>query len=219
MKKVVFISILLIGFGAAWMLYLEHKNKRFADSLPKGTATTQQSANTTEAPAIGDKNNQDIPVNSVSAETIAENARVWHEHAGPHPQSRADAPDIQQVPIGVLAEKGSVQTTSDSNPVPPEVIADNKRDLEWYRALKKWEAKDETLHAEWKKLSQEFDELIGSDRAGFEALIQKMQEDPSYRDQLASKMKVWMAKMEALEKKDKELKKERPIRPTPTHTH
>lgn len=219
MKKIVFIAILLIGLGAVWTLYLEYTNKRFADSLPKESATTQQPTNTAEAPAIGDKNNQEIPIDSVPAEITAENARVWHEHAGPHPQPQADTPDTQQAPIGALAEDNRTQNAADSNPVPPEVIADNKRDLEWYRALKKWETKDEALHAEWKNLSQEFDELIGSDRAGFEALIQKMQEDPSYRDQLASKMKVWMAKMEALEKKDKELKKEKPIRPTPTHTH
>ena len=216
MKKLVFTAVLLIISGTVWTLYLEHRDKRFADNLSKGATTVKQPANTSDAPVVESKNSETVPVDSMSVETIAENARVWHEHAGPHPQSQADT---QQAPIGAQAGGNPAQNAADSNPVPPEVIADSKRDLEWWRAIKKWEAKDEALHAEWKKLSQEFDELIGSDRAGFEALIQKVQEDPSYRDQLASKMKVWMAKVEALEEKDKELKKERPIRPTPTHTH
>lgn len=209
MKKVIFIPILLIGLGAVWTLYLEYTNKRFADSLPKGSATTQQPTNTAEAPAIGDKNNQEIPIDSASAEITAENASVWHEHAGPHPQSQADT---QQAPIDALAEDNPAQNASDSNPVPPEVIEDNKRDLEWYRALKKWEEKDDALNAEWYELSREYDS-ISVDAKEFLRMGDK--EKAAHIVELDA----WEAKSKALAERREALKKEKPIRPTPTHTH
>ena len=212
MKKLVFTAVLLIILGAAWTLYLEYRNKRFADSLPKGVATTQPSANTAEAPAIGDKNNQDISVDSVPAEITAENARVWHEHAGPQANPHAVTPDGQQAPIGALAEENSAQTASDPNPVPREVIEDSKRDLEWWRALKEWQAKDEALHAEWKKLDQELDKLISFSIADVQRMTDK--EKAAFR----AKLKVLQAKSEAWDKKQAELKKEKPVRPTPTYT-
>lgn len=213
MKKVVFIAILLIGLGAAWTLYLEHGNKRFADNLPKAPATTQQPANTSEVPpTVGDKNNQTV-VGSVSAEITAENARVWHEHAGPHPQSEADTPDTAKSPTDTSLTKDPTQTSSDSNPVPPEVIADSRRDLEWYQAMKEYERKFDALRGEWDELNQEFDSITSG---GLED-IQRMgdREKTAY----IAKLKAWKAKVKVWEKKDKELEQERPIRPTPTHTH
>ena len=213
MKKLVFTAVLLIILGAAWTLYLEHRNKRFADSLPKGVATTQPSANTAEAPAIGDKNNQDISVDSVPAEITAENARVWHEHAGPQANPHAGTPDRQQAPIGALSTDNPAQNAADSNPVPREVIEDSKRDLEWYRALKAWEEKYDALYAEWKKLDQEFDKLISFSIAEVQRMGDK--EKAAFR----AKANDLKAKSEAWDKKKAELDKQKPVRPTPTHTH
>ncbi len=212
MKKVVFIAILLIGLGAAWTLYLKQGNKRFVDSLPKGAAP-QQSANAAEAPAIGDKHNQEGPVDSVPAEIAAENARVWHEHAGPHPQSQADTPDTVKPPTDTSLAENPTQTSSDSNPVPPEVIEDSKRDLEWYQAMKEYERKFDALRGEWDELNQEFDSITS---VGLEE-IQRMgdREKTAY----IAKLNAWKAKVKVWEKKDKELERERPIRPTPTHVH
>ena len=213
MKKLVFTAVLLIILGTAWTLYIEHRNKRFADSLPKGAATTQQPANTADAPAAADVNDPTTFADSVSAETLAENARVWHEHAGPQAHPHVDTPDAQQAPIGALAEENPAQTSSDSNPVPPEVIEDSKRDLEWWRAIKKWEAKDEALSAEWYELDQEFDKLISFSIAEVQRMGDK--EKAAFR----AKLNDLKAKSEAWDKKKAELDKEKPVRPTPTHTH
>lgn len=210
MKKIIFIAILLIGLGAAWTLYLEHRNKRFVDSLPKGAAP-QQSANAAEAPAIGDKHNQEGPVDSVPAEIAAENARVWHEHAGPHPQSQADTPDEVKPPTDTSLAENPTQTSSDSNPVPPEVIEDSKQDLEWHRAFNSWDAKYEALYAERRKLSQELQTLV--------SFTSEEIERSGGNDAYFAKLDAWEEKLKVWEKKKKELIQEKPKRPTPTHTH
>ena len=210
MKKIGFIAILLIGLGAAWTLYLEHNSKRFADNLPKEPATTQQPDNTSEAPTIGDKNNQAARADSVPAEITAKNARVWHEHAGPHPQPQVDT---QQAPIEVQAGKNPAENVADSNPVPPEVITDSKRDLEWYRALKEWQAKDEALSAEWYELDQELDALISFSLEEVQRMTDKE------KAALRAKANDLKAKSKAWDKKKAELDKQKPVRPTPTHTH
>ena len=209
MKKVVFTAILLIGLGAVWTLYLEHSNKRFADNLRKGTDATQQRVSPSNAPAVGEKNNQAARVDSVPAEITAENAQVQHEHARPQAHPHVNPPNTQ----GALAEENPARTSSDPNPVPREVIEDSKRDLEWWRALKEWQAKDEALHAEWKKLDQELDKLISFSIADVQRMTDK--EKAAFR----AKLKVLQAKSEAWDKKQAELKKEKPVRPTPTHTH
>ena len=211
MKKVVFIAILLIGLGAAWTLYLEHGNKRFADNLPKGPATTQQPANTSEVPpTVEDKNNQTV-VGSVPAEIAAENARVWHEHAGPHPQSEADTPDTAKSPTDTSLPENPVQTSSDSNPVPPEVIADSRRDLEWHRAFNSWDAKYEALYAERRKLSQELQTLVSFTSEDIKR--------SGGNDAYFAKLDAWEKRLEVWETKKKKLIQEKPSRPTPTHTH
>ena len=211
MKKVVFIAILLIGLGAAWTLYLEHGNKRFADNLPKAPATTQQPANTSEVPpTVEDKNNQTV-VGSVPAEIAAENARVWHEHAGPHPQSEADIPDTAKSPTDTSLTKNPTQTSSDSNPVPPEVIEDSKQDLEWHRAFNSWDAKYEALYAERRELSQELQTLVSFTSEDIKR--------SGGNDAYFAKLDAWEKRLEVWEKKKKKLIQEKPIRPTPTHTH
>ncbi len=211
MKKVVFIAILLIGLGAAWTLYLEHGNKRFADNLPKAPATTQQPANTSEVPpTVEDKNNQTV-VGSVPAEIAAENARVWHEHAGPHPQSEADTPDTAKSPTDTSLPENPVQTSSDSNPVPPEVIADSRRDLEWHRAFNSWDAKYEALYAERRKLSQELQTLVSFTSEDIKR--------SGGNDAYFAKLDAWEKRLEVWETKKKKLIQEKPSRPTPTHTH
>ncbi len=216
MKKLVFTAVLLIILGTAWTLYLEYRNKRFADNLPKGAATVKQPANTSDAPVVENKNGETVPIDSVPAEITAENARVWHEHAGPHPQSQAET---QQVPIGALSTDSPAQNAADLNPVPREVIEDSKRDLEWYRALVEWEAKYDALNEERHKLSQELKERTPSSRTAIEAHLQRMREDPSYAEEFIAKSEAWQKRLEAWQKKKEALNKERPIRPTPTHTH
>ena len=205
MKKLVFTAVLLIILGTGWTLYLEHRNKRFADSLPKGAATTQQMVNTADA------NDPTDPTDSGPAEAVAENARVSHERAGAHPQSQA--PDTQPSPIGALSGDSPAQNAADSNPVPPEVIADSKRDLEWYRALKEWQAKDEALSAEWYELDQELDALISFSLEEVQRMTDKE------KAALRAKANDLKAKSKAWDKKKAELDKEKPVRPTPTHTH
>lgn len=219
MRKLVFTAVLLIILGTTWTLYLEHRNKRFVDSFPKGAATTQQPANTFDAPVVGNKNSEAVRVDSGPAEITAENARVWHEHAGPQANPHASTPDGQNAQAGALVKENPAQTSSDSNPVPREVIEDSKRDLEWYRAMKKWEAKDEALNEERRKLSQELKERTPSGKTAIETHLQRMREDPSYAEEFTAKLETWQNRLEAWEKKKEALKRERPIRPTPTHTH
>ena len=213
MRKLVFTAVLLIILGTAWTLYLGHRNKRFSDSLPKRADTTQQLVHTSDAPVVGNKNSETGRVDSGPAEITAENARVWHEHAGPQADPHAGTPDGQQAPIGALAEKSPAQTTSDSNPVPREVIEDSKRDLEWYRALKEWQAKDKALSAEWYELDQELDKLISFSLEEVQRMTDKE------KAALRAKANDLKAKSEAWHKKKAELKKQKPVRPTPTHTH
>jgi hypothetical protein len=213
MKKVVFTAILLIGLGGVWTLYLEHSNKRFADNLRKGTDATQQRVSLSEAPAVGEKNNQAARVDSVPTEITAENAQVQHEHARPQAHPHMNTPDTQNAQVGALAEENRAQTSSDSNPVPPEVIADSKRDLEWWRALKEWQAKDKALSAEWYELDQEFDKLISF------SLEEVQRMGDKEKTALRVKANDLKAKSEAWDKKKAELDKEKPVRPTPTHTH
>ena len=215
MKKVVFTLILLIVLGAAWTLYLEYGNKHFAGSLPnpKGSVTVRQPTNTPESPTAGNKNDQAIPVDSVPSETIAENARVWHEHGDTHAHSHADTPDIVSPPTDAPGHKNTAQTTSQPNPVPPEVIEDSKRDLEWYRVLKKWEEEYWALDTERTELDKEFDELTSVGLEGIQHMGNK--EKAAY----IAKLNAWQKRSEALNKKEVTLKKEKPVRPIPTHTH
>ena len=100
-------------------------------------------------------------------------------------------------------------TNLDHNPVTPELIADMKRDAEWYAAMKEYEKKYDALHAEGDVLDNEFDALLdkaaGLEGAALEALV------PKLKAQIA-KDEAWLKKLEAL-------KQQRPVRPVPTHTH
>lgn len=217
MKKVVFTTILFIVLGTVWTLYLEYSNKRFVDSLPKTPATVTQPANTSDTPAAIYENSQAVLVDSVSAEPIAENAPVANRHTETLLSPQADTPETRHPPTNAPAQSKPAQTTS--NPVPPEVIEDSERDLEWWRATKKWEEKYWAFDEEQEKLSQEHNELTPSDQAGLDALMRKIKEDPSYADEVVAKLNAWEAKMKARKKKKEALEKEKPVRPTPTHTH
>ncbi len=106
---------------------------------------------------------------------------------------------------------GDDPTFSHSNPVPREAIEDARRDLEWFDASDKYYEKFSVLDAEFDKLQEEFHSLMSRD------LDQTLRDlaDPSYLPRL----KAWQAKMEAWEKKDEELYREKPVRPIPTHIH
>ncbi len=213
MKKFVFIAVLLISLGAAWTLYLKYSNRRFVGNLPKRSATVTQPADISDTSAMEYKNDQAAPVDSIPVESIVENAHMEGEHAELHAHPHASRSDKVNPPNGASVEKNSVQTTPQLNPVPPEVIEDSKRDLEWYQAMKEYEEEFDALREEWDELNQEFDSITS---VSLEE-IQRMgnQDKTAY----ISKLKAWKAKVKAWEKKDKELERERPIRPTPTHTH
>ncbi len=97
----------------------------------------------------------------------------------------------------------------DHNPTSHGVIADSKRDAEWYAAIKEYEKKYDALMSEGYKLDDEFKSLLkeaeGTDGAVLEALV------PKIKAQIA-KDKAWEKRLEAL-------KQQRPVRPIPTHKH
>lgn len=93
-------------------------------------------------------------------------------------------------------------------PVPPEVIEDSERDLEWVQADREYMKKYWALHEEWKELSQEFKSLKPKNLAEFEYILS----DPSRRARHRAKLKAWREKFEDWEKRDATLKAEKPVR-------
>ena len=99
----------------------------------------------------------------------------------------------------------------DHNPTSPEMIADSKRDAEWFVAIKAYDQKFDELHAERLELEAEFEVLIPEDPAE----IVRAMRDPD----IQAKLRAWQKKKEDLKRRSELLKQERPVRPTPTHTH
>ena len=104
---------------------------------------------------------------------------------------------------------GGQDINLDYNPVTPELAADMERDAAWLVAIREYEKKYDALHAEGRQLDKEFDALLEQAKtlegAALEALA------PKLRAQIA-KNEAWLKKLEVL-------KQQRPVSPTPTHTH
>ena len=217
MKKVVFIAVLLIVLGTVWTLYLEYSNKRFVDSMPKAPAAVTQPADPSDAHPAANENAKTATVHSVPAEPIAEKAPVANGHTETLLTPHADTLEMRHSLTGASAQENPVQTPSRSNPVPPEVIEDSKRDLEWWRADREYRKKFWALHEERKQLYQELKSLGPPDPNDLVGWVDNMsdEEKASHR----AKLKALMEKYEDLQKRYAKLKTEKPVRPTPTHTH
>lgn len=84
MKKVIVTAIVLLVLGTTWMLYLEYKNRRFIESLPKPPSTVRQPVDTIEAPTAAE-NSDIVPVESTPSETAVRDTDTESEHTHPHP--------------------------------------------------------------------------------------------------------------------------------------
>lgn len=99
----------------------------------------------------------------------------------------------------------------DHNPVAPQVIADSKSDAEWFIAIQAYEARLDAHYAEAKRLDDEYHALLPDDPDEFLR--------SGDVNALIAKLEAHRAQKEAWSEKLKELEREKPIRPTPTHKH
>ena len=83
MKKVIATAIVLLVLGTTWMLYLEYKNRRFIENLPKPPSTVRQSVDTIETPSAVE-NSDIVPVESMPSETAVRYTDPESEHTHPH---------------------------------------------------------------------------------------------------------------------------------------
>lgn len=91
MKKVIGTAIVLLALGTTWMLYLEYKNRRFIESLPKPPSTVRQPVDTIEAPTAAENSNI-VPVESTPSETAIRHTAPESEHTHPHPHPHVSEP-------------------------------------------------------------------------------------------------------------------------------
>lgn len=83
MRKVIFTTIVLLVLGTAWMLYLDHKNERFIENLPKPPVTVKHPVDTIEAPPTAETS-ESISVESMPSEISVRHTNAESEHTHPH---------------------------------------------------------------------------------------------------------------------------------------
>ena len=106
---------------------------------------------------------------------------------------------------------GGGQDNLDHSPVTPELAADMERDAEWFVAIKAWEKQFDAHCAEGKRLEEEHKALRPDDPEEFLR--------SGDRQALIAKLKASQAKLNAWWAEYEELQAQKPIQPTPTHTH
>ena len=83
MKKVIVTAIVLLVLGTTWLLYLEHKNRRFIESLPKSPPPVRQHVDTLETSSAAENSNI-VRVESTPSATAVRHTAPESEHTPPH---------------------------------------------------------------------------------------------------------------------------------------
>ena len=171
---------------------------------PTKTTTSQPTTITETRGEVGPENPSDV------SESTTEPLDVSEIGMPPHRGEASDAPHSHSI---ASEEKDPDRHNIDSHLMPQALIEDGRRDLEWFRATKAYEAKFDALHVELDELMRESDALTSVSPEEFH---QMSDEDKAAH---IAKLETWKTKIEAWEKKDEKLAEEKPVRPTPTHTH
>lgn len=196
--------VLIVGGSLIYSWYI----RRTTVTAPTPSdALLHQRENQNEARTTADTIDPN-PVDFEQPETLLESEYI---------QTNADDPGA--LPSNDAAPGGgnSAHFTADQNPVPPEVIEDSERDLEWIRADREWVEKYRALEAERDKLRQEGKALRPP--ATPESIQRALRMSDDKKESHIAALKALMKKSKDLEGRIKRLQEEKPIRPTPTHTH
>ena len=122
-------------------------------------------------------------------------------------------------PKGASVSEGErpAQRGADDNPVPRAVIEDSRRDLEWIRADREYQAKYRALEAEQDKLWAEREAHRPEPTPeNIDRILNMSKEE---KEAFAAEVRAWLEKSADLQKRMEALRKEKPIRPVGTYTH
>ena len=171
---------------------------------PTKTTTSQPETITETRREVSPSSTSDV------SESTTEPLDVSEIGMPPHRGEASDAPHSHSI---ASEEKDPDRHNIDSHLMPQALIEDGRRDLEWFRATKAYEAKFDALHVELDELMRESDALTSVSPEEFHQMS-----DEDKAEHIA-KLETWKTKLLTLKEKEKELRKEKPVRPTPTHTH
>ena len=123
MKKVIATAIVLLVLGTTWMLYLEYKNRRFIESLPKPPSTVRQPVDTIETPTATE-NSDIVPVESTPSKTAVRHTDPESEHTHPHPHV-SEPTETSENPFEALIFEDIVDDISED--LTEDVVLENQK--------------------------------------------------------------------------------------------
>ena len=202
---VIFFFLMAVG----GTIYLARVKRQAVSTLERTRETVMQARQKSEH----QPNDSGVPL--IESEGSQTDESLGITKAPMHPQ--ADALDVPHSQTVAPAGDPHAQLTSNHNPVPREVIEDSERDLEWIRADEVYQEKYRSLEAERDKLRQEGESLRPPPTA--ESIQRQLRMGEKEKEAHIAQLKAWLKKSKDLEERMKRLRQEKPIRPTPTHTH